>query len=400
MPLFQYQGKNLTGTIVSGELRAKDQHELEEILKGHKIILTSFTKKTSKISLGIVKRRIKRINITRFTRQFATMIGAGLPMAQCLDILGQQSDSAGLKRMILDLKESVQSGTTLAEALSKHKKVFDEFYINMVDAGEVSGSLEAILLRLAIYREKVDTLIRKVKAALIYPMLILVVAIGITIIMLTYIVPVFANLFTGLGSELPGPTRLVLSVSDFLKTNLIPGIILLSLLGLGFRFYFRTEKGRLLIDKIWLKFPVIGELLRKTAISRFTRTLGTLISSGVAIIDALGITAKTAGNKVIQKAIENSALSIAEGKSISQPLMETDVFPPMVTQMISVGEKTGKLDEMLNKIADFYEEEVEASVTGLTSILEPVIILVMGIIIGGILIAMYLPMFDIIGKIG
>jgi type IV pilus assembly protein PilC len=400
MPLFQYQGKNLAGAIVSGELRAKNQGELEKILKQHKIILTSFSKKTSKISLNLNRRKIKKVNITRFTRQFATMIGAGLPMVQCLDILGQQSDSAGLKRMILDIKESVQSGTTLAEALSKHKKVFDELYINMVDAGEVSGSLEAILLRLAIYREKADTLIRKVKAALIYPMLILVVAIGITIIMLTYIVPIFANLFTGLGSELPGPTKLVLSLSNFLRANLIPGIILLSLLVLGFRFYFRTEKGKLIIDKIWLKFPLIGNLLRKTAISRFTRTLGTLISSGVAIIDALGITAKTSGNKVIQKSIEESALSIAQGESITQPLTKTGVFPPMVTQMISVGEKTGKLDDMVNKIADFYEEEVEASVTGLTSILEPVIILVMGIIVGGILIAMYLPMFEIIGKIG
>ncbi|MCJ7498087.1 MAG: type II secretion system F family protein, partial [candidate division Zixibacteria bacterium] len=237
------------------------------------------------------------------------------------------------------------------------------------------------------------------KGALIYPTVIFIVAIGVTTAMLTFIVPVFAKLFSGLGAELPGPTKFVLGLSYFLRSNFITGLIFLVLLAIGFRFYSRTDKGRLLIDKILLKLPLIGELLRKSAISRFTRTLGTLISSGVSILEALDITAKTAGNKVIQNAIKKSVISIAEGETITQPLKETGVFPPMVTQMISVGEKTGGLDDMLNKIADFYEEEVDAAVSAITSIIEPVVIIFMGVIVGGMLIAMYLPMFDIIGKI-
>jgi type IV pilus assembly protein PilC len=340
-------------------------------------------------------KRVKKVQISRFTRQFATMIGAGLPMVQCLEILSQQSESAELRKVISQVKESVQAGTTLAEALSKHKKIYDDLYVNMVDAGEIGGALDTILIRLAAYREKADALVRKVKGALIYPAVIFIVAIGVTTAMLTFIVPVFAKLFSGLGAELPGPTKFVLGLSNFLRSNFITGLIFLALLAIGFRFYSRTDKGRLLIDKILLKLPLIGELLRKSAISRFTRTLGTLISSGVSILEALDITAKTAGNKVIQNAINKSVISIAEGETITQPLKETGVFPPMVTQMISVG----GLDDMLNKIADFYEEEVDAAVSAITSIIEPVVIIFMGIIVGGILISMYLPMFDIIGKI-
>jgi type IV pilus assembly protein PilC len=270
----------------------------------------------------------------------------------------------------------------------------------MVDAGEIGGALDTILIRLAVYREKADALVRKVKGALIYPAVILIVAIGVTTLMLTFIVPIFAKMFSGVGAELPGPTKFVMGLSQFLRANSLAGLIFFVLAAVGFRFYVRTDQGHLTIDKLLLKLPLIGDLLRKSAISRFTRTLGTLISSGVSILEALDITAKTAGNKVIQNAIKKSVLAIAEGETITQPLKETGVFPPMVTQMISVGEKTGGLDDMLNKIADFYEEEVDAAVSALTSIIEPVVIIFMGAIVGGILISMYLPMFDIIGKIG
>jgi type IV pilus assembly protein PilC len=399
LPIYEYKGKTLAGTTVSGELKAKDRNELEKLLRSNKILVSSVIKKPSSIKLSFGMKRVKKVQISRFTRQFATMIGAGLPMVQCLEILAQQSESAELRKVIGQVKESVQAGTTLAEALSKHKKIFDDLYVNMVDAGEIGGALDTILIRLAAYREKADALVRKVKGALIYPSVIFIVAIGVTAAMLTFIVPVFAKLFSGLGAELPGPTKFVLGLSHFLRSNFITGLIFLVLLAIGFKFYSRTDQGRLLIDKILLKLPLIGELLRKSAVSRFTRTLGTLISSGVSILEALDITAKTAGNKVIQNAIKKSVISIAEGETITQPLKETGVFPPMVTQMISVGEKTGGLDDMLNKIADFYEEEVDAAVSAITSIIEPVVIIFMGVIVGGILISMYLPMFDIIGKI-
>jgi type IV pilus assembly protein PilC len=400
LPIFEYKGKTLAGTTVSGELKAKDRNELEKLLRNNKILVSSVIKKPSSINLSFGQKRIKKVHISRFTRQFATMIGAGLPMVQCLEILGQQSDSAGMRKVVTQVKESVQAGTTLAEALSRHKKTFDDLYVNMVDAGEIGGALDTILIRLAVYREKADALVRKVRGAMIYPAVILLVAIGVTTLMLTFIVPIFAKMFAGVGAELPGPTKFVLGLSHFLTSNFLTGVIFLALLAVGFRFYVRTDNGKLTIDKLLLRSPLIGDLLRKSAISRFTRTLGTLISSGVSILDALDITAKTAGNKVIQNAIKKSVLSIAEGETITQPLKDTGVFPPMVTQMISVGEKTGGLDDMLSKIADFYEEEVDAAVSALTSIIEPVIIIFLGVVVGGMLISMYLPMFDVIGKIG
>ena len=400
MPIFEYKGKTLAGTSVSGELKAKDRNELEKLLRNNKILVSSLIKKPSSINLSFGRKRIKKVHISRFTRQFATMIGAGLPMVQCLEILAQQSDSGEMRKVVSQVKESVQAGTTLAEALSRHKKTFDDLYVNMVDAGEIGGALDSILIRLAVYREKADALVRKVRGAMIYPAVILLVAIGVTTLMLTFIIPVFAKMFAGVGAELPGPTKFVLGLSNFMRSNFLTGLILLVLGAVAFRFYVRTDSGRLTVDKLLLRLPLIGDLLRKSAISRFTRTLGTLISSGVSILEALEITAKTAGNKVIQNAIKKSVLSIAEGETITQPLKETGVFPPMVTQMISVGEKTGGLDDMLSKIADFYEEEVDAAVSALTSIIEPVIIIFLGVVVGGMLISMYLPMFDIIGKIG
>ena len=308
-------------------------------------------------------------------------------------------ESAELRRVVAEVKESVQAGTTLAEALSRHKKVFDDLYVNMVDAGEIGGALDTILVRLAVYREKADALARKVKGAMVYPSVVMTVAIGVTFVMLTYIVPVFAKMFTGLGAELPAPTRFILSLSGFIRGNILTGVISLIILIVAYRYYSKTQKGRLNIDRVKLKLPLLGDLIRKSSIARFSRTLATLLSSGVSILDALDITARTSNNRVVHDAIKRSVLSIAEGETITQPLKESKVFPPMVIQMISVGEKTGGLDEMLSKIADFYDEEVDAAVAALTSMIEPVIIVLMGIVIGGIVIAMYLPMFEIIGKI-
>ena len=398
MPVFTYKGKTLAGTLVSGELKAKNRAELERNLRSNKILVSSVSTKPSQIRLRIGSG-IKKVHISRFTRQFATMIGAGLPMVQCLEILSQQMESAELRRVIGEVKESVQAGTTLAEALSRHKKVFDDLFVNMVDAGEVGGALDTILVRLAGYREKADALTRKVKGAMAYPAVVMTVAIGVTFLMLTYIVPVFAKMFQGLGAELPAPTRFVLSLSGFIRSNILIGVISLIILMAFYRYYSKTQNGRLNIDRAKLKLPLLGNLIRKSAIARFSRTLATLLSSGVSILDALDITARASGNRVIHDAIKRSVISIAEGETITQPLKESKVFPPMVIQMISVGEKTGGLDEMLSKIADFYDEEVDAAVGALTSMIEPVIIVLMGAVIGGMLIAMYLPMFEIIGKI-
>lgn len=398
MPIFEYKGKTLAGAPVQGSLKAKSREDLERVLRQNRILVSQISKRAPEINIKF-GTGIKRIDISRFTRQFATMIGAGLPMVQCLEILASQSESKELAKVIFSVKEAVQGGATLADALGRHPKVFDYLYTNMVQAGEIGGALDAILIRLAVYREKADRLIRKVKGAMVYPTVIVLVAIGVTFGMLTFIVPVFAKMFSGLNAELPMPTQYVMAISNFLQSNL-----LYLLMGTGgmtgvFLWWKKTPAGALVYDKFMIKTPIFGTLIRKSAVARFTRTLGTLLSSGVSIIEAMEITAKTAGNLVIANAINKSVLAIAEGDTITGPLRDSGVFPPMVTQMISVGEKTGGLDEMLNKIADFYDEEVDEAVTALTSIIEPVIIVLMGVVIGGILIAMYLPMFDIIGKI-
>ncbi len=398
MPVFDYKGKTLGGKQVQGELKAKNKAELERFLRSNKILATSISKKPSQIKIRI-GTGIKKIDISRFTRQFATMISAGLPMVQCLEILATQMESPEFRKIVNEVKESVQSGSTLSEALGKHKKAFDELYVNMVEAGEVGGALDTILVRLALYREKADRLVRKVKGALVYPIVVMIVAIGVTFAMLRFIVPVFAKMFEGLNAELPAPTQVVLGISNFLQQNTLFMIVGLIGLIVAYKFYVRQPNGRLTVDTYKLRLPLLGDLIRKSSVSRFTRTLATLLSSGVSILDALNITARTSGNMVLQRAIKQAMLSIAEGETITAPLKECGVFPPMVTQMISVGEKTGGLDDMLTKIADFYDEEVDAAVAALTSIIEPVIIVFMGAMIGGILIAMYLPMFDIVGKI-
>lgn len=398
MPIFSYKGKTLAGAAVQGELKAKSRGDLERVLRQNRILVKSISKKAPDIQIRF-GTGVKKIDISRFTRQFATMIGAGLPMVQCLDILSAQTESKELAKIIYQVKEGVQGGATLSEALARHPKVFDALYTNMVEAGELGGALDAILVRLALYREKADKLVRKVKGAMIYPSVVAFVAAAVTIGMLAFIVPVFAKMFGGLNAELPTPTLVVLLISHFLQSNFL--YLFFGTLGLAglFLWWKRTPGGALMFDKILLRTPVFGNLVRKSSVARFTRTLSTLLASGVSILDALEITAKTAGNLVVANAINHSVVAIAEGDTITGPLKETGVFPPMVTQMISVGEKTGGLDDMLSKIADFYDDEVDDAVSALTSIIEPVIIVFMGIVIGGILIAMYLPMFDIIGKI-
>jgi type IV pilus assembly protein PilC len=398
MPVFEYKGKTLAGAPVQGSMKAKDRPEMERILRQNRILVSSISKKAPDINIKFGSG-VKRIEITRFTRQFATMIGAGLPMVQCLDILAQQGENKEFSKIINKVRDSVQGGSTLSDGLSKHPKIFDQLYVNMVEAGEVGGALDAILLRLAGYREKADQLIRKVKGAMVYPTVIVVVAVGVTFAMLTFIVPVFAKMFAQVKSELPMPTQIVLQISNFLKANLLYlGIGGTGLVG-AFIYWRKTPSGNLIWDRLLLRMPILGTLVRKSSVARFTRTLSTLLASGVSILEALEITAKTSGNMVVAAAINKSVLAIAEGDTITAPLKETGVFPPMVIQMIGVGEKTGGLDDMLSKIADFYDEEVNEAVTALTSIIEPVIIVFMGAVIGAILVAMYLPMFDIIGKI-
>jgi len=334
-----------------------------------------------------------------FTRQFATMINAGLPMVQCLDILAQQTEKEFFRTSIARVMADVEGGSTLAESMARHPKVFTTLYVNMVEAGEAGGILDVILVRLATFLEKLDILQRKVKSALTYPSVVAFVAIAATCFMLIFIIPTFARMFTDFGGQLPTPTRIVMGLSDFLRGYW--WVIIASITGfvIALQRYYKTESGRLNIDRLLLKIPVLGTVIRKGAVARFTRTLGTLISSGVPILSGLEITARTAGNRVVENAVIATRESISQGNTIAEPLRASGVFPPMVTQMIAVGEQTGALDEMLEKIATFYDSEVDTAVDALTAIIEPVMIVVMGTVVGGMLVAMYLPMFKLVAVV-
>jgi len=398
MPVFEYTGRTPTGQTVSGTLEAKNKQELMQLLRRQRVIVTNVKRKSKSLNLTI-GTGVKAVEISRFTRQFAVMIEAGLPLVQCLDILAAQTTNKVLAKIIANVRDTVSSGSTLADALAKEKKVFDQLYVSMIEAGEVGGALDVILKRLADYREKADAIKRKIKGALTYPAIMLVMLVLISFVMLTFVIPIFAGMFEGLGAELPKPTQIVINLSNWLKGNmhlLIGGVILIIII---YKLMRKNSKTRYYLDYLFLKLPLFGMLIRKTAVARFSRTLGTLIQSGVNIIDALQVTAKTAGNDVIAKAIKNAIIAISQGETIARPLEESRVFPPMVVQMINVGEKTGNLDTMLAKIADFYEEEVDSAVETLTAMIEPLMTVVMGIVVGGLLVAMYLPMFDIIGKI-
>ncbi len=394
-----WKGRTPTGEMLSGELASENKQELINTLRKRKIIITTIREKPKEIKLSFgLGSRITTRDLGVFTRQFATMINAGLPMVQCLDILSSQMDKPAFKKIVSDVMYDVEAGSTLAEALRK-QPCFSDLFVNMIEAGEAGGILDVILNRLAVYLEKADALMKKVKGAMTYPVVVFSVCIGASVFMLLFIIPTFAQMFKDFGGELPLPTQIVMGLSNFLKANwwLLAGVSVAA--AIGFRRYYKTEAGHYRIDKLALRMPIIGSVIRKAAVARFTRTLGTLVSSGVPILNGLEITARTSGNKVVEEAVLKTRTSISEGNTIAEPLRESGVFPPMVVQMIGVGEQTGALDEMLEKVADFYDCEVDAAVNALTSIIEPIMIVLMGGIVGGMLIAMYLPVFKLVSVV-
>jgi len=399
MPTFTYTARPAAGGDVrKGDISLGSKDEVISYLHRQKMIPVSVREKPKQLNITFGSG-VKTRDIVIFTRQFATMINAGLPLVQSLDIMAEQTENEQLRGVIRDVLYDVESGNTLADALDKHPKVFTKLYVNMVAAGEAGGILDIILLRLATFLEKNDALIRKIKGAMIYPAVIFGVAAAAVLVLLIFVIPTFQNMFASAGVPLPLPTQIVISASQFLQDfwwMLIIGLVATVFL---VRAYYATDQGELMIDKLLLNLPILGDLQRKAAVARFTRTLGTLVSSGVSILEGLEITAKTAGNRVIHDAVMSSRSSIAGGETISGPLKESGVFPPMVVQMINVGEQTGGLDEMLTKIADFYDEEVDAAVSALLSAMEPLMIVVLGVVVGGMIVAMYLPIFDMIGTV-
>lgn len=382
-------------------LNAESESSLRTLLRRDNVILIRAREKAGQEKDQFnPRRKVKPLQIVIFTRQLATMITSGLPLVQSLAILSNQLEDKNLKIIVTDVKEKIEGGSRFADALKQYPKVFDSLYVNLVVAGEEGGNLDTVLQRLAVYMEKVEKLKKKVKSAMIYPISILVVAVGVVMVLLIFVIPVFENLFKDVGAKLPMPTEIVIGLSKFMKSS-IHLIIAAVIVGVFlFRRYYRTEKGARTIDKLLLRLPVFGVLVLKSSIARVTRTLATLLSSGVAILESMAIVARIAGNKVIEEAFITARSRISEGKSMSEPLEESGIFPPMVVQMVQVGESTGALDSMLNKIADFYEEDVDNLVTNLTSLLEPAIMIFLGIVLGALLVAMYLPIFKLGTAVG
>ena len=399
MPKFDYVGVS-DGKQVKGIIEAPNKVEAAQILRKKRIRTLSVKSKGMELKMPKLMSGIRLQDISRFTRQFAAMVSAGLPLVQCLDVLGEQTESQELAKAIKQVSADIQGGNNLADAMMKFPKAFNSLYCNMVAAGEQSGNLDGVLNRLAEYQEKADGLRRKIKGAMTYPVIVLVVAIGATVAMLAFVIPTFAQMFVDMGGELPAPTKVVMFLSDILLAWWWAIVIVVVGAFVAFTQYYKTPKGRIQVDAIKLKLPVFGDLERKSSVSRFAQTLSTLLSSGVSIIEALTITAKTAGNKILEIGIMRTVEKIQGGLSIAEPLKETGVFPPMVIHMISVGEKTGDLAGMLKKVSEFYQEEVDAAVEAMTSVIEPIMICMLAVIIGGMLIAMYLPMFDMVGMVG
>ncbi len=402
MPSFAYRGRNQTGQVVAGKMEANTTEAVVAALRQQRIFPISVKPQPKPIELKIpgFGRVIKDKDLAVFTRQLATMIDAGLPLVQCLETLASQQPNKAFKKTLTEIREDVEGGSTFAAALKRHSTVFTPLYANMVEAGEAGGLLDTILNRLAVYIEKAMTLRRKVKGAMIYPSTIVTVAVSVVIFLLTFVIPVFEGFFQGAGVQLPLPTQIVMEASRFVRKYLLAGLGLFIAGIVGIRFSYKTEKGRRAIDGLFLRVPIFGALFRKVAVARFTRTLGTLIASGVPILDGLNITATTAGNKVVEEAILKTRSSIAEGKTIAAPLQSSGIFPQMVVQMISVGEQSGSLDSMLEKIADFYDAEVDQAVANLTVLIEPILMVFLGVVVGGIIIAMYLPIFKLVTVIG
>lgn len=401
MPVFQWEGKDRSNQVRKGEIEAASEQEVRAILGRQRINPTKVKKKPKDLleNVTFLQPKVKEQDIIVFCRQFSTMIDAGLPIIQCLDILQSQQENPTFKKMLKDIKESVESGKTLAESLKKYPNHFDDLFVNMVAAGEAGGILDVILRRLSTYMEKAARLKSQVKGAMTYPLVTILIAIAVVAVILVFVIPVFQEMFADFGQTLPAPTRMVIGMSEFVKGNILWIIIGVALLIFAFRRFYKTEKGRATIDGLTLKLPVVGILVRKVAVAKFTRTMGTMLASGVAILEALDIVARTAGNKTIEKAIYKVRAGISEGQTIADPLSETGVFPPMVCQMIAVGESTGAIDAMLEKIADFYEEEVDQAVENLTSMIEPFMLVFLGVVIGGLVVSMYLPVFQMAGAI-
>jgi len=395
MAVFTYSGRGTGGTM-TGEIEAPDRTSAVGELRKRAILVTKIQERAGGKSPSKAGGKVKDKEMAIFTRQFSTMIDAGLPLVQCLNILAEQSESKNLRDVTGRVARSVEQGSTLADSLRRHPRTFDDLFTNMVEVGESGGILDVVFQRLAAYIEKAAALKRKVKGAMIYPASIMGVAALVVIFMLTFVIPTFTKMFKDLGADLPLPTQVVVWLSEFVRTYIL--LIIAAIIGCVFalRAYYRTEKGQATIDALLLKVPVMGSLIRKVAVARFTRTLGTLVSSGVPILEGLRITARTAGNKVVEKAVLQCRAAVTAGKTLAEPLKASGVFPPMVIQMISVGEQTGALDAMLSKIADFYDDEVDTAVSAMTALLEPIMIVVLGVLIGGLVVAMYLPIFKLV----
>ncbi|NOY69610.1 MAG: type II secretion system F family protein [Deltaproteobacteria bacterium] len=401
MPVFLWEGKGRNNEVRKGEMDAPSEQEVRAVLARQHIKPDKIKKKPQDIfaNVAFLQPKVEQADVIIFCRQFSTMIDAGLPIIQCLDILVNQQENSTFKKLLKDIKTSVESGQTLAESLKKYPKQFDELFVNMVAAGEAGGILDVILRRLSAYMEKAARLKAQVKGAMTYPIVTIVIALVVIAVILVFVIPVFEDMFSDFGKALPVPTQVIIAMSRFVqsKIHLIIGGIIIFII--AYKRAYATNKGREIIDDLFLKFPVVGMLIRKVAVAKFTRTMGTMLSSGVSILEALDIVAKTAGNKTIEKAIYKVRAAIAEGQTIADPLMETGVFPSMVCQMISVGESTGALDAMLEKIADFYEEEVDQAVENLTALIEPFMLVFLGVTIGGLVISMYLPIFKMAGAV-
>lgn len=402
MPVFIWEGTTKTGEKKSGQIEGVNEEFVIALLKRQEIQVTSIKKKQqfkldlSSLSFGT---GVSTKDLVVFTRQFATMINAGLPLVTCLDILGNQSDNPALKKILLQVKSDVEGGSTFADALRKHPKVFDDLFVNLVAAGEIGGILDTIMNRLAAYIEKNEKIVKKVKGAMTYPLVVLGVAVLLVIGMLWKVIPMFEKMFKDFGGELPGPTQFVIDLSNAFMNHAL--LIVGSIVGfvVAFILFYKSKPGKEIFDRILIQSPVFGDIIRKSAVAKFTRTMSTMISSGVPILDGLNIVAKAAGNVVVEKAILYTREKISEGKNIAEPMMETKVFPPMVVQMIAVGEATGAMDTMMSKIADFYEDEVDTAVETMTSLLEPIIMIFLAVVAGGLVVSMYLPIFSVAGAI-
>ena len=405
MPTYVFKGRNRLNEVVVGERVADNREALRQILRREQVTLTSVKEKGREIGIPKIggRKKVKSKELSVFTRQFSVMIDAGLPLVQCLEILAQQQDNKYFQQILLQVRQDVEEGSTLAAAMARHPRVFDQLYANMVEAGETGGILDLILQRLSTFIEKIVKLKRDIISAMIYPSAVVLMAVAAVAVIMIVVIPQFQNIFLGLlgpGEQLPLPTRIVVGISSF-----IAGwgglVVLASIIAIAvtIHFYYRTPNGRKVIDRVLLKLPIFGDILRKIAVARFSRTLSTLLSSGVPILQSLDITARTSGNVIIEEAITKVRLGVERGESFVDPLKATEVFPHMVAQMIGIGEQTGALDAMLGKIADFYEQEVDSAIANLLTLIEPLLIGFLGVTIGSIVIAMYLPLFTLIGKL-